>query len=169
MRPFNATAIFALSLLLICAYGGVAQAQGTKTGKPRGVATFYGMGKVTEYAPDVVVWTGTFPGQSVTDAGKGVLHFAAWDCTGEIVYRSGKVSWGGGFCSASDNDGDQINLRWEVDEQDANPAKLKTKGTYLSGSGKYTGIQGGYNFICESIGKTSHNICWIVGGEYQIP
>jgi hypothetical protein len=169
MRPLKAAAILALGLLLICAYGGVAQAQGAKTGKPRGIATFYGMGKVTEYAPDVVVWTGTFPGQSVTDSGQGVLHFGAWDCTGEVVYRSGQVSWGGGFCSVTDKDGDRINLRWQVDEPDANPAKFKTKGTYLSGSGKYVGIQGGYNFICESIGNTSHFICPIVAGEYHLP
>jgi hypothetical protein len=49
----------------------------------------------------VAVWTGTFPGQSVTDAGKGVMHFAAWDCTGENVHLSGKVAWGGGLCSVS--------------------------------------------------------------------
>ncbi len=30
MRPLNASAMFALGLPLICAYGGVARAQGTK-------------------------------------------------------------------------------------------------------------------------------------------
>jgi hypothetical protein len=48
MRLMNAIAIFALPRLWICAYGGVARAHDTKSGKPRGVAMFYGMGKVTE-------------------------------------------------------------------------------------------------------------------------
>ena len=169
MRPLKAIAILVFGLVAIYAFADVAQAQVAKTGSPRGVATFFGMGKVTEYGPDVVVWTGTFPGESVTESKQGVLHFGAWDCTGEVVYRSGKVAWGGGFCSVTDKDGDRINLRWQVDEPDANPAKFKTKGTYLSGSGKYAGIQGGYNFVCEPIGNTSHFVCPIVGGEYRLP
>lgn len=75
---------------------------------------------------------GIFPGQSVADAGQGVLHYGGWDCTGEMVLRGGKVAFGGGFCSVTDADGDKINLRWQVDEPDANPAKFKTKGTVAS-------------------------------------
>jgi hypothetical protein len=169
MRPLKAVMLVLLSLVLISAFAGIAQAQVAKSGKPRGVATFYGIGKVQEFAPDVAVWTGTFPGESVSDAGQGVLHFGAWDCTGEVVYRGGKISYGGGFCAVADKDGDKINVRWQVDEPNANPGKFKTKGTYLSGSGKYSGIQGEYNFICEAIGTTSHFICPIVGGEYRLP
>lgn len=169
MRTLKATSFLSLSLILISTSVGIAQAQTAKSGKPRGVATFLAIGKAQEYAPDVTVWTGTFPGQSVTDAGQGVLHYGGWDCTGETVLRGGKVAFGGGFCSVTDADGDKINLRWQVDEPDANPAKFKTKGTYLSGSGKYTGIQGGYNFVCGPIGNTAHIICRIVGGEYQLP
>src|SRR5712691_1386074 len=121
MRALKITVIVVLSVVLISAFGGLAQAQVAKTGKPRGMATFYGIGKVQEYAADVAVWNGTFPGQSVTDAGQGVLHYGAWDCTGELVYRRGKVSFGGGFCSVTDKDGDRINLRCQVDEPDANP------------------------------------------------
>jgi len=154
---------------LIMAFVSSAQAQMPKKGKTTGVATFLGMGKMQEYPPDVVVWDGTFPGESVTDAGQGVLHYGAWECTGEQVLRSGKILFGGGFCAVTDQDGDKINLRWQVDEPNANPAKFKTKGTYLSGSGKYEGIQGGYNFICGPIGSTNHYICKIIGGEYQLP
>jgi hypothetical protein len=45
----------------------------------------------------VTVWNGTFPGQSGTDAGQGILHYAVWDCTGEMVLRGGKVAFGDGF------------------------------------------------------------------------
>jgi hypothetical protein len=158
-----------LGALLVAALAGNADAQVAKTGKPRGLATFHGMGRAQEYPPDIVVWTGTFPGESVTDSGQGLLHFGAWECTGEVVYRGGKTAYGGGFCAVTDKDGDKINLRWQVDEPDANPGKFKTKGTYLSGSGKYTGIQGEYNFVCEGIGTTGHFVCPIVGGEYRLP
>ena len=169
MRALKSAFILALSLVLISTFGSIAQAQIPKQGKPTGVATFVGIGKAQDYPPDMVVWNGTFPGQSVTDAGQGVLHYGAWECTGEQVLRSGKISFGGGFCAVTDPDGDKINLRWQVDEPNANPAKFKTKGTYLSGSGKYNGIQGGYNFVCGPIGNTNHYICRIVGGEYQLP
>ncbi len=169
MRLLKSVTILALSLVLISALGGISQAQMAKWGKPTGTATFYGSGESQEYAPDVTVWNGKFWGQSVTDAAKGVLHYGAWDCIGEMAFRGGEISIGDGFCTVTDPDGDKINLRWEVDEPNANPAKFKTKGTYLSGSGKYTGIQGGYNFVCEVIADTSHYICHIVGGEYHLP
>ena len=161
--------ILALSLVVICVSGLSAQAQIAKQGAPRGIVSFYGSGTTQDYAPDMVVWSGKFLGQSVIGTGQGMLHYNAWDCTGEMVTRNGKVVIADGFCAVTDSDGDKINLRWEVDEPLPSPAKFKTKGTYLSGSGKYVGIQGGYNFICQAIADTGHYVCAMVGGEYQLP
>ena len=166
--PLTATQ-FTLSLVVFCIFGFTARTEAAMSGKLAGFASFYGQGETQEHAPDMLVWTGAFHGQSVTDSGAGLFHYSAWDCTGEMAYRNQKVSYGGGFCAVTDPDGDKVNLRWEVDEPEANPVKLKTKGVYLSGSGKYTGIQGGYNFLCELVADTTHYICRIVGGEYTAP
>ena len=157
---------FTLSLVVFCTLGLTTRPE---AGKPTGFVTFYGSGETQKHAPDMLVWKGAFYGQGVTDSGKGLFHYSAWDCTGEMAYQSQKVSFGGGFCAVTDRDGDKVNLRWEVDEPGASAAKVKTKGTYLSGSGKYSGIQGGYNFLCELIADTTHYICRIVGGEYTAP
>ena len=168
-RPSQSIITLAFSLVVICGFGLSAQAQIAKQGAPRGVVSFYGNGTTQDYAPDMVVWSGKFSGQSVTEAGRGALHYSAWDCTGEMVTRNGKVVIADGFCAVTDLDGDKINLRWEVDEPLPSPAMFKTKGTYLSGGGKYKGIQGGYNFICQGIADTGHYICEMVGGSYQLP
>ena len=162
--------IIVLSLIMIGGYGINVQAQIAKQGAPRGVVGFYGNGTTQEYAPDMVVWTGKFFGQSVTESGQGPLHDSAWDCTGEMVIRSGKiVVTADGFCAVTDQDGDKINLRWDTDDPQATPAKIKTKGTYLSGSGKYAGIQGSYSFMCRAVADTSHYICEMIGGDYRLP
>ncbi len=160
-----------LGIIVICFFGLTSSVYAAKSGKPTGYVSFYGSGETQERAPDMLVWTGKFRGQSVTDAKEGFLLYNVWDCTGEMVYQNQKVLFGGGVCTLTDRDGDKVNLRWEVDDPNSSPgpSKVKTKGTYLSGSGKYSGIQGGYKFECELIADTTHYICRIVGGEYQLP
>lgn len=168
---FKSATYLGLGLIVICFFGQTTSVSAAKSGKPTGYVTFYGSGETQERAPDMLVWTGKFWGQSVTDAKEGFLHYNGWDCTGEMVYQNQKVLFGGGFCALTDPDGDKVNLRWEVDDPGSSPgpSQVKTKGIYLSGSGKYRGIQGGYNFECELIADTTHYICRIVGGEYQLP
>jgi len=137
--------------------------QGTTTG----VASFHAKGDVKEYKPGVVVWAGNFIGASITNARKGPLHNAGWDCTGETTISDGKVYQSDGFCLVTDQDGDTINLIWERINNPGGPAEAKTKGTYLSGTGKYTGIQGYYTFTCQLSGAMAN--CSITGGEYKVP
>ncbi len=78
-------------------------------------------------------------GASMTEGRKGPLHNSGWDCTGESIISEGKVYQSDGFCLVTDPDGDTINLVWERTNNPGGPAEAKTKGTYLSGTGKYTG------------------------------
>ena len=135
--------------------------QGTTTG----MASFNPRGEAKNYKPGVTVWDGTFVGISITDARKGPLHNSGWDCTGEAVFQDGNVYRANGFCLVTDPDGDTINLLWERTNVPGAPPEPKTKGTYLSGTGKYTGIQGYYTFACRQGGT----ICSITSGEYKIP
>ena len=137
--------------------------QGTTTG----IASFHAKGEVKEYKPSVVVWAGSFVGASMTNARKGPLHNAGWDCTGETTISDGKVYQSGGFCLVTDQDGDTINLVWERINNPGEPAEAKTKGTYLSGTGKYMGVQGYYTLTCQLSGAMAN--CSITSGEYKVP
>ena len=135
--------------------------QGTTTG----VASFSAKGEAKNYKPGLTVWNGTFVGVSITDARKGPLHTSGWDCTGEVVLQDGTSYSANGFCLVTDPDGDTINLLWVRTNVPGPVPEPKTKGTYLSGTGKYSGIQGYYTFSCRQAGT----VCTITSGEYKIP
>ena len=161
--------VFATSALqvFVAALGiGVVQlTYAAEQGTTMGVASFQAKGQAKDLKPGVTVWTGSFSGVSVMDARKGPLHNAGWDCTGEVVIQDGNVYNSGGFCLVTDADGDTINLLWERTDVPGPAADGKTKGTYLSGTGKYSGIQGHYTFSCRQGGV----VCGVTGGEYKIP
>ena len=159
-----------VSVLIIAALGliagFVAQAHAADQGTTTGIAFLTAKGEVKNFKPDLVLWNGTFVGVSVTDSRKGPLHNSGWDCTGQAVRQAGIVHSGGGFCLVTDPDGDTINLLWARTDVPGPPVGpgvvIKTKGTYLSGTGKYAGIQGYYTFSCATV-------CTITSGEYKIP
>ena len=159
----NKSALFVAVLGLAVGSTSHAAGQGTTTG----VASFQAKGDVKEYKPGVVVWVGSFVGVSVVDGRKGPLHNAGWECTGETAIQDGNVFRSGGFCVVTDPDGDTINLLWERTNVPGQAAEPKTKGTYLSGTGKYTGIQGNYTFACRFAGALA--LCNVTGGEYRTP
>jgi hypothetical protein len=142
-----------------------AAANGAEHGTTTGVASFQAKGEAKNYKPAVTVWDGTFVGVSVTDTRKGPLHNSGWDCTGEQVIQDGNSFRAGGFCVITDPDGDTINLLWERTNTPGPVPEPKTKGTYLSGTGKYSGIQGYYTFACRQGGT----VCSITAGDYKIP
>lgn len=157
------SALFVAVLGLAVGSTSHAAGQGTTTG----VASFQGKGDAKEHKPGVVVWTGGFVGVSVADGRRGPLHNSGWECTGEVVIQEGNAYRADGFCLVTDPDGDTINLLWERTNVPGPAAEPKTKGTYLSGTGKYAGIQGHYTFACRLAGDLA--LCNITGGEYKIP
>jgi len=157
------------SRLLVAILGLVigSAAQAADRGTTTGLAAFHAKGEVTEYPPGVVVWDGQFIGASMTNAGKGLLHNSGWECTGETTIHEGTVYQSDGFCVVTDPEGDSVNLVWEQTNVPAPAGKAKTKGTYLSGTGKYEGIQGYYTFLCHLSGAMAS--CEITSGEYRLP
>lgn len=140
-------------------------AYSAEQGNTTGVASFQAKGESRQLKPAVTVWNGTFVGVSITESGKGPLHNSGWDCTGEAVVQDGNVYRAGGFCLVTDPDGDTVNLLWERTNVPGPVLEPKTKGTYLSGTGKYSGIQGNYALACKQGGST----CTITTGSYKIP
>lgn len=153
--------------ILVAAFGLglVPLTQAAEQGTTTGVASFQAKGEAKNHKPGVTVWTGMFAGVSMTDAKKGPLHNSGWDCTGEAVIQDGNSYSAGGFCLVTDPDGDTINLLWQRTNVPGPAADPKTKGTYLSGTGKYLGIQGYYTFSCRQNGV----VCNVTAGEYKIP
>lgn len=161
-RGWRSLSIFSFTILgLVLGSLSHAADRGTTTG----IASFHAQGEVTEHKAGVIVWIGKFFGVSITDARKGPLNNSGWDCTGESTIHDGQVHQSDGFCVVTDSDGDVINLVWEQTNVPAATSTAKTKGTYLSGTGKYEGIQGYYTFSCELGGI----VCDITAGEYQLP
>lgn len=154
---------FAVILGVLLSTTVYAADQGTTTG----LAVFQAKGQVTEHKPGVIVWVGNFIGVSTTESRKGLLHNSGWECTGEATISDGKAYQQDGFCLVTDTDGDTVNLVWERTDLRGGMAGGKTKGTYISGTGKYTGIQGYYTFACQHSGAM--DICSITSGEYKVP
>jgi hypothetical protein len=160
----------AVSVLMVAVLGLIAgvpaQVQAADQGTTTGIAFLTAKGEVKNFKAEASLWNGTFVGVSVTESRKGPLHNSGWDCTGQAVRQAGIVQIGGGFCVVTDPDGDVINLLWARTDVPGPLAGAgvvtKTKGTYLSGTGKYSGIQGYYTFSCTTV-------CTITSGEYKIP
>lgn len=149
----------------ILGLGTSAELQAADQGTTTGLAAFAAKGEAKSHKPGLTLWNGTFLGVSITDAKRGPLHGAAWDCTGEVVIQDGVSQKASGFCLVTDPDGDAINLLWERTDLPGPIATPKTKGTYLSGTGKYAGIKGYYTFSCRLDGT----LCTITSGEYRTP
>jgi len=145
----------------IAMFPAFSQAQdGPMTGR----ASFQAHGELVQYAPDVGVWSGRFVGTSVTTQGTGPLHSSAWDCTGETILGKEGVLRSGGYCRIADVDGDLINVLWERTNVPGPAPTPATRGTFLSGTGKFSGIRGHYTLACEQSGVA----CRITGGDYRL-
>ena len=149
------------------ASASMAQTQLAKQGQPRGHAGFYGKGSSIDFGNGYSGWVGEFWGASHIDQGKGLLHNAAWYCSGEWSGGKEKNNPHGGFCRVTDPEGDVIYLRWQTEELRPLGSSYN-KGTYLAGTGKYKGITGYYLFEVKFIadGVWSGDL---VGGEYKLP
>ena len=153
--------IVAALFICICNNGTHAAEKGNTTG----IASFHARGEITKHSGGVVVWIGKFYGVSMTHDQKGPLHNAGWDCTGESTIHDDQVFQSDGFCAVTDSDGDTINLVWEQTHVPAATGTARTRGSYVSGTGKYEGIQGYYTFSCKLGGL----VCDITSGEYKLP
>lgn len=142
-------------------FGAQAGEQGTTTG----MVSFSGFkGETKTIKPGLTVWNGSFVGVGISDTRKGILHASSWECDAEVVSQNSTVYKADGFCHVTDPEGDTVNLIFERVDLPGGMGELKTKGTYLSGTGKYAGITGNYFFSCKSRGA---DLCTATGGDYR--
>ncbi len=113
-------------------------------------------------------WVGKFTCATYTDSGSGPMHRAGWACSGSIDVVKGKITVGGGYCKVTHLDGDVIQVRWDM-KPGGTFARFDTRGQYLSGTGKYAGIQGSYNAEWHMVPDTAVFLGTMINSSYQIP
>jgi hypothetical protein len=162
-----------LSLVLLVAFGSIANAQLAKEG------TF----SIREYASsqeaDVqvlamgeerlhVIYGAT--GILVNDAGKGFLHNAGSHWLGQLHAVRGVKELETGFAVYTDADGDKVYLTF-----DWKGIAFKSShgpGTFVGGTGKYTGITGGCQMTWHPTPQGKKGVYWgalTLKGHWKLP
>lgn len=137
----------------------------SKTGTAEMHSAFIGVGTSTEVDDNRVHWVGTYWGHSFNDAGNGFLHDAVWNCPAASDIADGIVSFKG-YCTVTDTDGDKVFGEWSG----GGPMTGEITGRvdFTGGTGKYSGIQGEWDFKCRAIGNDNQLSC-TQQTSYELP
>jgi hypothetical protein len=114
---------------------------------------------------DHIIWGGVASGPFLNHRGSGFLHGAAAACTFSGEFRGGAVTHNSGDCTATDNDGDKVTLRWKC---------TTCPGTgeivWTSGTGKYAGIKGAGTYQQNDAGPAGSGMGWSVWkANWELP
>jgi hypothetical protein len=110
-----------------------------------------------EATPGLYMWTYEDYGIATNDLGSGFMHHMSVHCKG----YGGNTNTTGGkrnadHCVLVDSDGDRILTATENTDTKSNEP-LKGEATFISGSGKYAGISGKYEYEIEFLPHFSKN------------
>jgi hypothetical protein len=79
--------------------------------------------------------------------GNGFLDHATWHCSGLYPVANGMAQWNG-YCAVTSPSGDQIVTSTVSDAKFPADAKsYSLSGTFITGTGKYAGISGGWTGV----------------------
>ena len=131
------TFVLLLGLIVLVAFSS-AQGQITATG----ISAFSGTFKTVAMGQERVQMTYEVLGANISDTGEDIFHNTSLRCVGSIhaikgVYEDGS----NGFCVTTRPDGDQIFFT--IKSSGALGRGSKGTFTYVGGTGKMTGLQGG--------------------------
>ncbi len=134
-----------LSLVLLVVFGLDAKAQPAKEGAYSATAIFSGTSKSLAMGKERVQITYEIMGVHISDTGEGLLHNASFRALGVIHAVKGIREYARGFMVFNLPDGDQVFMTYEVTGKLGAPSKAT--GTFVGGTGKLTGIEGGGEWI----------------------
>ncbi len=119
-------------------------------------SAYKGVGETTEVSDHHSNWSGRFWGISFNDEGTGLLHQMAWNCPGASEVVDGTLNMMG-YCVLRDADGDKIFGRFTG----SGPVggELTGRSEVSGGTGKYAGVQGGWDFQCGTVGPDNQWSC----------
>ena len=134
------TFVLLLGLIVLVAFS-FAQAQIPKEGAMTAINAYSGTYKSVALGQERVRMTYEIFGVSINDAGEGINHNSSFRCVGSLQAIKGVFEDDNSFCVLTRPDGDQIF--WTTKTSGALGRGGKGTYTYVGGTGKMTGIQGG--------------------------
>jgi hypothetical protein len=162
----KATAYLALSMLFNLTVALNAHAQLAKQGnfEIKGIytLTFLEKNKFDDFSLNAMNLTILY----LNTSGGGILHNTSAKC--EMISIPGDFV---GYCVKTDLDGDHVFSKFEVVGGQLGTSGGGRKSTFVGGTGKYKGIEGGYTYSAiYGPNVDDHLIGHIVGsGSYKIP
>ncbi len=164
------TFVLLLSFIVMVAFSS-AQAQMPKEGTGTGITAFSGTFKIIAMGQERVQMTYEVLGVSISDNSEDIFHNTSLHCVGSIhaikgVYKDGN----NGFCVETRPDGDQIFFTYK--SSGALGRGSKGTFTFVGGTGKMTGIQGGgeyTEFVTRPAAEGTFQAYNRVKGSYKLP
>lgn len=108
---------------------------------------------------------------AINDAGIGLLHNLGGRCMmSTIIDKAAKTFEQHGYCTYTDADGDQLFEKVAFDKQPLGSV-LVAKGTWVGGTGKFTGLEGTVDIRHASVRSAIDGIVQGAGkktGNYRI-
>jgi hypothetical protein len=134
----------ALTVFLFVGFGLMAYAEMAKEGSGSGIHYVITKSTVLPMGKGVVQINYEGWGINQSDTGKGLLHNASSHVVGGLLLVKGVYKNDSGVCSFTRPDGDQVFMTYKT----SGVAGKTGKGTitYVGGTGKFVGIQGGGEF-----------------------
>ncbi len=129
-----------LSLVVLVGFAS-AQTQIPKEGTSSGIVAFSNTFKALPMGQERVQITYEVFGVVITDSPDAIMHKASQHCLGAMHVIKGAYDDDGGFCVNTRPDGDKIFLTYKASGKMGQNAKGTF--TYVGGTGKFVGIQGG--------------------------
>jgi hypothetical protein len=159
--------VVALALAFVLCTPSHPSAQ-TKDGTYKGAYAAFGKIKAVPVGKDrILVIMSDENGQTVSD---GFLDHAVWQCWGIGDYTKG-VGHEHGQCIATDPAGDQVVDNWVTEDHELGSKSLKGTDQYTGGTGKYTDVSGGGQFVLDAGFRSPEGSYALRGaweGRYQL-
>jgi hypothetical protein len=112
-------------------------------------------------------WSGLDWGVWFNVRGTGFMHRASVICPDVGDIENGVIN-AKGFCTLTDSDGDKIFGDWSG-KQPSPTAEFAGLGQLIGGTGKFTGIQGKWEFYCRFANPAEGQVYCRQELEYRLP
>jgi hypothetical protein len=140
-------------------------AQIPKSGTVKVHSGWFSAGETKKVGEKRLYWVGEYWGVSFNDEGKGFMHQMAWNCPALSDIMDSLIQTKGN-CTLTDPDGDKLYASWTG--KGAVGGEFAGNVDMSGGTGKYTGIQGTWEFHCWGVGPDGQLYCH-QQANYKLP
>ncbi|HXX36305.1 MAG TPA: hypothetical protein VEM15_17685 [Thermodesulfobacteriota bacterium] len=158
-----------LTTVILVVFGMEARAQIPKEGTSSQTWPYSGTFKVLAMGQECLEMTWEVLGVVISDTSEDIFHNASFRCIGASYAVKGEFN-NSGFCVATRPDGDQIF--WTLKATGKMGVGSKGTSTFVGGTGKLTGIQGGgeyTEFFVRPAAEGTFQGVTRSKGQYKLP